>query len=70
MAILNFHIPDECCSGLLVEALSDLQNSAHAIGSWICPKCGTEWRADMERLDMGEAVRYWVPQMPCLIFKA
>lgn len=65
MDALHTHTSDECCSEPLIKALN-----SGAIGdslSWLCPKCGLEWRRDLHQIDPGEGMYHWEPYCPVLI---
>ncbi len=67
MALLQTYQPDNCCGSYLSTAL--LSGKLECVGSWHCPVCEQEWRAEVFQLDMGEGVRYWSPHSPVLIFR-
>lgn len=59
---LNLFQPDPCCSGPLSAALED--GSLDGKSDWTCPKCGSEWKAEIvihgDKTDFPYyAVRHW-----------
>ncbi len=58
MATLNTHMPDECCGGLIGDAM--LVDALADAGSWTCPMCGQEWRV-REHQGSDCTFRHWEP---------
>ena len=53
---------DPCCGKRLGKAL--LSGKLEGTESWVCPKCGCEWRSKII-----EGLRYWSPHEVIEIFK-
>lgn len=51
---LDSYEPDPCCSKHLAKALRT--GALKDKDSWVCPKCGCEWKPRMV-----ETVRHWEP---------
>lgn len=59
---------DECCGPRISAALLADQATMEAVGMWDCPECETRWKPVLFRMDNGEGVLHWEPQVECLIF--
>lgn len=65
--LLETFAEDDCCRLRIL-------NAAHAgklqgKDSWMCPKCGMEWRAEYLKLDMGEpCAKHWEPKPLIAVF--
>lgn len=65
--LLETFAEDECCRLRILRAAHD--GKLHGKDSWTCPKCGTEWRAQYVKLDMGEpCAKHWEPKPLIAIF--
>jgi hypothetical protein len=56
---LQTYEPDDCCP--IAKAIES--GRLDAADSWMCPKCGMEWRAET-----GEAIKHWSPKPVIVIF--
>ena len=66
--ILNTFTADECCLPELQAA--SLRGLLDAMDSWICPRCGQEWRCEVYQIDMGEGIRHWLQYCPVAVIDA
>lgn len=57
--MLDLHSEDRCCGARLSRAL--FRGALANTGSWTCPRCGVEWRAEVRN---DGAVRFWSPYCP------
>lgn len=66
--MLNTFIHNDCCSVGLATALHD--GALDRVDSWYCETCGTQWRAEVYRLEAGAVDgRHWQPIEPALVFR-
>ena len=56
---LQTYDPDDCCP--IAKAIES--GRLDDADSWICPKCGMEWRAET-----GQAIKHWSPHPVIVIF--
>ena len=67
--MINTLTHDDCCSPKLSCALLADLETLMSLRTWTCPECGTEWRAELHKLDHGTGSVHWAPHEHAELFK-